>query len=371
MIPWLRFDALIGVLLLGACGSDDSPSTTSGTPQSPSPAKIFVVAMTNDPAGNHVQRYSLAGTLLQDVATGGQGGASGNGGAIAVSPESPHGNNVAVVNYGSNTVTLFSVAQDGKLTSLQTINTVAAPVSVTFGQSAEHLYVAGADQVASYPRSGDRLATDSDGTAALGGAGTGQVVYVNDPVRPWLAVSQKGSDTPSPGTGRIEKVPLVAGSIAGNGQPIALPSAMTPLGMVAADRLLVGTIAHTPFPGMNLVVIQDGTVVSAFSSTQASPCWVDYYQGLVPVSNTAGQSITLLTLTGQTLAVQQLAISTADLGGGPGDIAANYNTVTTLVHAGDTLAYLVIYDSAGGTLTSRRALPVAPTTNGIAVLNLN
>src|ERR1039458_8883183 len=95
-----------------------------------------LIVTASNAANNQLLVYNPAGQLVQTLATKGQGGASGNAGGIEVD-----GSVVAVVNYGSNNVSLFERIGDG-LHLAQVVPTVAKPVSVAFGSG--HLYVLGA-----------------------------------------------------------------------------------------------------------------------------------------------------------------------------------------------------------------------------------
>ena len=67
-----------------------------------------IIVTSSNTADNRLLVYDTAGTLIQEVPTLGQGGASGNAGGIATS-----NGTVAVANFGSHTVSLFSLHQGG------------------------------------------------------------------------------------------------------------------------------------------------------------------------------------------------------------------------------------------------------------------
>src|ERR1700756_3485246 len=104
-------------------------------------ADPFVVTASNTTA-NQLLVYSPAGKLLQTLSTNGAGGATGNAGGVQT-------NNglVAVVNFGSQSVSIFQVEHSG-LSLTQVVPTVANPVSVAFSE--DHLYILGATQVESH-----------------------------------------------------------------------------------------------------------------------------------------------------------------------------------------------------------------------------
>jgi hypothetical protein len=101
-----------------------------------------VIVTSSNTADNHLRVYDTAGTLIQEVPTLGQGGVGGNAGGIATS-----NGTVAVVNFGSQTVSLFSRGDAG-FELRQTIPTSSQPVSVAFGKT--HLYVLGTTTVESH-----------------------------------------------------------------------------------------------------------------------------------------------------------------------------------------------------------------------------
>jgi hypothetical protein len=125
----------------------------------------LAVVMTNSPTANQILVFDT-GTkaLLQTLSTRGLGGASGNARGV----KQLNGDLVAVVNYGSNSVSLFK--RDGNRLRLdQIVATSSAPVSIDFGN--HHMYVAGATTVDSFEMSHGDLWRDGSATLRLvGGA---------------------------------------------------------------------------------------------------------------------------------------------------------------------------------------------------------
>src|SRR5512143_79516 len=101
-----------------------------------------VVVTSSNAATNELLVYDTKGQLIQSVATEGAGGVGGNAGGIAVERRT-----VAVVNFGSGTVSLLTRAAGG-FTLTQVIPAASAPVSVAFGH--DHLYVLGASTIESH-----------------------------------------------------------------------------------------------------------------------------------------------------------------------------------------------------------------------------
>lgn len=94
---------------------------------------LVVTASTT--ANNQLLVYNQLGILVQTVPTKGQGGAGGNSGGIAA-----EGTQLAVVNFGSKSVTLFE--RDGDSVKFrQVVSTASSPLSIAFGH--DHLYVLG------------------------------------------------------------------------------------------------------------------------------------------------------------------------------------------------------------------------------------
>lgn len=118
-----------------------------------------VIVTSSNSADNRLLVYDTAGTLIDEVPTFGQGGAAQNAGGIATS-----NGTVAVVNFGSQTVALFSRGGAG-FELRQTIPTSSQPVSVAFGQG--HLYVLGTTTVESHRIGPDGVEAAADGTAGL------------------------------------------------------------------------------------------------------------------------------------------------------------------------------------------------------------
>ena len=122
-------------------------------------ATTLVITSSNSALGNRLLVYDTSGTLLQSVATGGLGGVAGNAGGIAASDDS-----VAVVNFGSQSVSLFDIV--GSTAQLrQVVTTLSGPVSVAFGK--DHLYVLGTQFVESHRIRGHDVDDAADGFTAL------------------------------------------------------------------------------------------------------------------------------------------------------------------------------------------------------------
>jgi hypothetical protein len=90
----LQKTGAIALLLAAAAAAQfgDGPSANGQT----------LVVTSSNATANQLLVYNTSGQLLQTIATQGKGGVSGNSGGIEASQ-----NTVAVVNFGSNSVSLF------------------------------------------------------------------------------------------------------------------------------------------------------------------------------------------------------------------------------------------------------------------------
>jgi hypothetical protein len=174
-----------------------------------------VIVTSSNTADNHLRVYDTAGTLIQEVPTLGQGGAGGNAGGIATT-----NGIVAVVNFGSQTVSLFARGEEG-FDLRQTVPTNSQPVSVAFGKT--HLYVLGTTTVESHRIGPDGVEAPADGTAGLliADGSAAQVGVAGDE----LIVTEK--------SGAIERVQLREGAVFGTPVAVALSEGQsnTPFGL--------------------------------------------------------------------------------------------------------------------------------------------
>jgi DNA-binding beta-propeller fold protein YncE len=142
--------ALVTVVLLAAAAAPIHATPSRNT---------LVVTSSNNAAGNSLLAFDSTGALVQTIATGGMGGVSGNAGGIAAA-----GQLVAVVNFGSQSVSVFELTRAG-FALADLITTISPPVSVAFGHG--HLYVLGTTSVESHQLYGRNVAAASDGATTL------------------------------------------------------------------------------------------------------------------------------------------------------------------------------------------------------------
>ena len=119
--------------------------------------KTLVVTSSNA-ATNELLVYNTGGSLVQNVATQGAGGVGDNAGGIATAQDT-----LAVVNFGSQSVTLFNHGLDGFAVQ-QVVPSASNPVSVAFGD--DHLYVLGTTTVESHRRRQSAVDVDPDGPSS-------------------------------------------------------------------------------------------------------------------------------------------------------------------------------------------------------------
>ena len=147
MKPWMVLP--VAVLLAFAVTPSDAAQSRN----------TLVITSSNSAAGNSLLAFDSAGALVQTIPTGGLGGVSGNAGGIAAA-----GRLVAVVNFGSSSVSLLEVTADG-IELVDVITTLSPPVSVAFGHG--HLYVLGTISVESHRLLARTIEAASDGSAPL------------------------------------------------------------------------------------------------------------------------------------------------------------------------------------------------------------
>jgi hypothetical protein len=119
----------------------------------------LVITSSNNATANALLAFDATGALVQTISTGGRGGVSGNAGGVAAD-----GRLIAVVNFGSQSVSLFDLTHAG-LVLTDVVTTMSPPVSVTFGYG--HLYVLGTTSIESHKLYGEQVDTAIDGSATL------------------------------------------------------------------------------------------------------------------------------------------------------------------------------------------------------------
>src|SRR3974390_603539 len=118
-----------------------------------------LVVTASNASNNQLLVYDTTGAPIQAVSTGGQGGVGGHSGGIAA-----QGGQVAVVNFGSQNVSIFDLVGHG-FQMKQLVPAASNPVSVAFGNG--HLYVLGTTKVESHQIFGSHVNSSPDGVSPL------------------------------------------------------------------------------------------------------------------------------------------------------------------------------------------------------------
>jgi DNA-binding beta-propeller fold protein YncE len=323
----------------------------------------LAVTMTNDPASNAIQVYDAAThALVQQISTGGKGGANGNARGI----RQFQGELVAAVNNGSNSVAVFR-RHHNELRFERLVTTTSAPVSIDFGT--DHMYVAGATTVDSFVLH-DHTVGWLDGTAPLvlaSGAtppngSTAQLAVVDGRS---LLVTLKTD--PDPGT--VDIVALDHGAVAGTAPTaVSAPAGtLTPFGFsVYPDGTAVMTLAHSNQDGL----FRNGAFTATIAAGQAAPCWMTRVGKYLFTANTGSRTISRLVGTGSHIFVDATVAAPVTAGGAPSDIDAAGGVLGVIDHgANQSHLSLFTYNAFGELLAAGTAITLGqPNANGIAIV---
>jgi len=315
-----------------------------------------VIVTASNGVNNQLLVFDTAGALIESVPTLGQGGAGANAGGVATSNET-----IAVVNFGSQTVSLFSRADTG-FALRQVLPAASQPVSVAFGN--DHLYVLGTTTVESHRIGQGGIEDAPDGVATLlaSDGSAAQVGVVGDQ----LLLTEK--------SGNIESVGLRAGALVGTARPVELPTGanVTPFGF--ATR---GSNAYVTIAGSDAVaVVKNGTVTGvAVTGTpggqgQHSPCWAALAGPYLFTTNSPSHSISRLIAAGRNVALD--APVAAQTGGAPIDVAADGDLLAVVESNGGGVSHLTQFRiDEDGNLTQTISTPIASSANGVAIVAEN
>jgi hypothetical protein len=297
---------------------------------------------------NQLLVYDTSDNLLQTIPTQGKGGVSGNAGGIAA-----RGGMVAVVNFGSKSVAVFSAENKG-LKMKQLIATGSSPVSVAFGH--EHLYVLGTTRIESHRIFGSHVATSPDGVVPLLKAdGSSAQVGVVDHQ---LVITEKSNV--------IETVNLQDdGSVSGNASLVAnIPANVdAPFGLVTRGNNAYVTIAHAD----EISLVRNGAVLTVTpSGSQHAPCWLTLAGPFLFSSNSPSQSVSRYAVYGQKI-VQDAAVA-AQLNGNPTDIDSRAGLVAVIDGSG-SVSHLSIFSlDEDGNLALKGSTTINSPANGMVIL---
>lgn len=338
----------VGAALLAVAGVAASQNAAAD-------GRDLIVTASNT-AVNQLLVYSPSGTLLKQIPTEGQGGVSGNAGGIA---QSEH--RLAVVNYGSGTVSVFTKDLAHATFKLETVvQAVASPVSVTFG--AEHLYILSTTQVESHSIDSNGVAASADGVAGLLHA-DGSAAQVGK-LPGQLIISEKSN--------AIETINLTDwGAVTGSATLVAnVPANVNaPFGLVTRGRDAYVTIAHAN--EISLVRHDDILTVTG-SGSQSAPCWIALDGPFLFSANSPSHSVSRYVVYGNVIA-QEAAVA-ATFNGNPTDIAYR-NGLAAVVDADGTtgVSHLSTFRvDERGNLTLRGVATINNVaTNGVAVVTVD
>ena len=305
----------------------------------------LVVTSSNVASANSLLVFDSTGALVQTIPTSGQGGVSGNAGGVAAA-----GRLVAVVNFGSQSVSLFELTNDGFVLT-DTVNTISKPVSVAFGHG--HLYVLGTTSVESHQLHGHDIEAASDGATSLLRAdeSAAQVGVVGDQ----LLITEKSNT--------VETVSLQAGAVVGTAIEVPIPAGSdTPLGLTTRGSAGYVTIAHSDEVGL----VKGGQLTSLVGSgSQHAPCWLALVGQNLYSSNSPSHSISRYIVSGNQVVLDAEVVATT--AGAPTDIGAFGNVVGVL--DGGTQTHLTQFAvDADGNLQQIAVSVVNRGANGVAVI---
>jgi len=307
----------------------------------------LVVTASNTDA-NNLLVYDTSGKLVQTVATDGKGGASGNSGGIAAS-----GSRLAVVNFGSQSVSIFERTPSG-FRLRQVVPTSSSPLSVAFGH--HHLYVLDTDVVESHQVFGFGVSSGADGVAPLVKAdGSSAQVGVLDNQ---LIISEKSN--------AIETVNLRAGgAVTGASTMVGnIPSNVNaPFGLITRGNEAYVTIAHADEISL---VRNDNVLTTTGSGTQHAPCWLALDGPYLFSSNSPSMSVSRYVVYGRKI-IQDAAVA-ATFSGNPADIAYRSSFLVVIDGAG-AVSHLSIFKVDGdGNLSQNGVATINSAANGVAIV---
>ena len=354
--------AILLTVTVAACSQDQDPARQF--PVSPSFDRASnvigqVYTMTNSPAGNAVLAFDRAAdgslTAVGSYSTGGTGTGAGLGNQGGLVLE---GNWLAVVNAGSNDVSLFRVNGDGSLSLADRISSGGTmPISVTVsGNLLYALNAGGSGNISGFSISaGGDLTSIAGSTRPLstGAAGPAQVEFA--PGGQWLVVTEKATNT-------ISTYPVGPGGVAGAGVATNA-SGTTPFGFGFTNSgfLIVSEAFGGAVNGSAVASYDaegDGTwnVVSPSAfTTETAACWIVVTNsGRYAYTTNAGSG----TITGYAIHQGGLTLLDADgvtgdigAGSGPSDMAISRDSKYLYARAGGTNSIVVFSIEADGSLT--------------------
>ncbi len=298
---------------------------------------------------NQLLVYDASGNMIQTASTQGQGDVSGNAGGIEA-----HGSVVAVVNFGSNSVSIFERRHKG-FELKQLVSTSSSPVSIAFGS--RHLYILGTTGVESHAMDQTHVNSNADGFAPLlkADGSAAQIRVVGNQ----LIITEKSNT--------IETVNLLTdGAVSGPPTLVKnIPANVNaPFGLVTRDNDAYVTIAHAN----EISLVRDDSVLTVTGSgTQSAPCWLTLAGPFLFSSNSPCQSVSRYAVYGQKI-VQHAAVA-ASLNGDPTDIDSGKNFIAVIDGSG-SVSHLSIFgvDADSNLTLLQTAATINGAANGVAIV---
>lgn len=317
----------------------------------------FILTSTNNASGNQVVVFQLnQGSLnyVDSLPTGGNGGASGNAGAVQFGASFG-----AVVNYGSNSVTRL-VRNSNQIAVNGTVSLASdctQPVSVALSE--HHALVLGSNCAESHSWPGG----STDGVVSLSDSSGAQIAAGQT----WAAVTLK--------SGSVLQLPLSTdGALVGTSSTVTLPSEAnnTPLGAAFWGDILGFNPAHSAY---SLALVDNKGDVSPILGPQPAypsnaPCWLAKGPGNVwYAGNSPGQAVSIFFSDGQGGAFYK----SISLPGVPTDVAVSPDRKWLAVNytasdgSGGRIAVFSI-DSYGDLTLAATSSPIGVASfNGVAI----
>ena len=343
-------------LLCTAFAADNN--TLAQAKQNNSPAPLFLTATNGSP--NYLAIVNTRTKETTYVATGGNGGASGNAGGVAV-----QGRIAAVINFNTSNVTIF-VRRGNAMEPTQMIKTASQPLSVAFGHN--HLLVLGAATAESFAVYGDNVSKDNDGMAALARAdkSAAQIVSYDG----GAAYTEK-----SGGIALLDVSTNGFGGISGPNRSVLLPTAPnneTPFGIIARGANIYATIAHSNLEALivNGKILSTAAAETPYKNGTAflhAPCWNALSGQFLYSADSPAKQIIRYLVSDTNVFFDKPAV--AKLGGSPTDLTVAADMLGVIDGGDGTVSNASIFDiGAEGDLKLRFSVSIASPINGAAII---
>lgn len=364
-------------LIVAACSTPDDASMP--LPVEPSAAVTASAAVgqvytsTNAVAGNAILAFDRAAdgslTPAGSYPTGGVGTGSGlqNQGGVTLSRD---GRTLLVVNAGSNTVSLFTVRNNGSLEGRGAYPSGGTrPVSVTISGNVVYVLNSGSGNIAGFTVGKAGLASLAGSSQPVSAANAGSAQVQFDESGRQLVVTERLTNT-------IDIYPVDAFGVAGAAQSV-VSSGITPFGFGIVQGKVIVSEA---FAGAT-----DGSAVSSYElgragnlvavsksvpTTETAACWVVVLGNgrFAYAANAGSASITGYAIKGGALSILNADGKTATTDAGPTDIAASNNNqfVYVLSNGGHTIRGFAVGGQGDLTPLAGAATGLPNALNGLA-----